>query len=91
MSNLPEINTQFLLDFLTELLNTPSPTGYSEPAISLCEEMLKAFPALKLARTRKGALTATWRGDQDEGPHAPSRRMWTRWAGWLRRSRPTGG
>ena len=70
MSNLPEINTSFLLDFLTQLLNTPSPTGFAEPAISLTEESLKAFPALKLSRTRKGALTATWRGDQDEGPRA---------------------
>jgi putative aminopeptidase FrvX len=70
MPNLPEINTPFLLDFLTNLLNTPSPTGFAEPAISFTEQTLKAFPALKLSRTRKGALTATWRGDQDEGPRA---------------------
>ncbi len=70
MSNLPEIDTPFLLDFLTKLLNTPSPTGIAEAAIALTEETLKAFPALTLARTRKGALTATWRGDQDEGPRA---------------------
>ncbi len=50
MSNLPEINTQFLLDFLTSLLNTPSPTGLAEPAIALIEQTLKtvsrpqAFP-----------------------------------------------
>ena len=35
MTNLPEINTQFLLEFLTSLLNTPSPTGLAEPAIAL--------------------------------------------------------
>jgi len=70
MPNLPEINTAFLLDFLTELLNTPSPTGFAEPAIALTEETLKDFPALKLSRTRKGALVATWRGNQDEGPRA---------------------
>ena len=70
MSNLPEINTPFLLDFLTKLLNTPSPTGFAEPAIAFTEETLRAFPTLKLARTRKGALTATWRGGQDEGPRA---------------------
>jgi putative aminopeptidase FrvX len=70
MSNLPEINTPFLLDFLTQLLNTPSPTGFAEAAISFTEESLKAFPALMLSRTRKGALTATWRGDRDEGPRA---------------------
>ena len=75
MSNLPEINTPFLLDFLTKLLNTPSPTGFAEAAIAFTEQTLKDFPALKLARTRKGALTATWRGDPstgsgDEGPRA---------------------
>jgi len=70
MSNLPEIDTPFLLDFLTKLLNTPSPTGFAEPAISFTEQTLKAFPALKLSRTRKGALTATWRGEQDEAPRA---------------------
>ena len=70
MSNLPEIDTPFLLDFLTKLLNTASPTGNAEAAVAFTEETLKAFPALALARTRKGALTATWRGEQDEGPRA---------------------
>jgi putative aminopeptidase FrvX len=70
MPNLPEIDTPFLLDFLTKLLNTPSPTGLVEPAIALTEHTLAAFPDLKLAHTRKGALVATWRGDQDEGARA---------------------
>jgi len=50
--DLPEINTHYLLDFLSKLLNTPSPTGFAEPAIVLCEQTLKEFPALTLARTR---------------------------------------
>ena len=70
MTNLPEINTQFLLEFLTKLLNTPSPTGFAEPAVSLCEQTLKDFPNLNLSRTRKGALVVTLRGEQDEGPRA---------------------
>jgi putative aminopeptidase FrvX len=70
MSNLPEIDTPFLLDFLTKLLNTPSPTGFSELALAFTEQTLKDFPHLTLARTRKGALVATWRGDEDEGPRA---------------------
>jgi putative aminopeptidase FrvX len=70
MSNLPEIDTPLLLDFLTKLLNTASPTGNAEAAVAFIEETLQAFPALALARTRKGALTATWRGEQDEGPRA---------------------
>ena len=70
MPNLPEINTQFLLDFLSKLLNTPSPTGLAEPAIALTEQTLKPFPALKLSRSRKGALQATWTGERDDHPRA---------------------
>ena len=62
MPALPEIDTQFLLDFLSKLLNTPSPTGLAEPAIALTEKTLKPFKGLKLSRTRKGALLATWPG-----------------------------
>ncbi len=70
MPSLPEINTQFLLDFLGKLLNTPSPTGFAEPAISFAEQTLKAIPALELKRTRKGALMASLPGRQDEGARA---------------------
>ena len=70
MPNLPEINTQFLLDFLTKLLNTPSPTGLAEPAIALTEQALKPFSALRLSRTRKGALLAAWTGERDDRPCA---------------------
>ena len=44
MTKLPEINTQFLLDFLTKLLNTPSPTGFAEPAIAFTEQTLTKHP-----------------------------------------------
>jgi putative aminopeptidase FrvX len=75
MPNLPEIDTPFLIDFLTRLLNTPSPTGFTGAGIAFIEERLKTFPALKLARTRKGALIATWRGDQDEASRAVTAHM----------------
>ncbi|MFH2103019.1 MAG: M42 family metallopeptidase [Chloroflexota bacterium] len=61
---LPEIDTRFLLDFLTSLLNTPSPTGFTEPAVALCEQTLAAIPGLEISRTRKGALVAAWPGDE---------------------------
>jgi len=70
MTTLPEINTPYLLDFLTKLLNTPSPTGFTEPAISLTEQTLKAFPFLQLSRTRKGALVAVWPGERADAPRA---------------------
>jgi len=70
MNTLPEIDFPYLLDYLTRLLNTPSPTGFTEPAISLTEQTLKAFPFLKLTRTRKGALVASWPGSRTDAPRA---------------------
>ena len=52
----------YLLTFLSGLLNTPSPTGLAEPAIAFTEQALAAYPELSLKRTRKGALVATWHG-----------------------------
>lgn len=69
MTSLPAIDTDFLLSFLTQLLNIPSPTGFARRAIQYCEETLAAFPALLLRQNRKGALIAHW-----EGVHADSLR-----------------
>lgn len=59
---LPEIDPVFLLQFLADLLNTPSPTGFSAGAIDLCEKTLAGFTPLLLQRTRKGVLLAVWGG-----------------------------
>jgi putative aminopeptidase FrvX len=69
MSTLPSIDTPYMLDFLSRLLNTHSPTGYTEAAIALVEQELSAFN-LQLSRTRKGALVARWQGLSDEIPRA---------------------
>ncbi len=68
--NLPPIDTKFLVDFLTGLLNTPSPTGYTDRAIYYTESALAVFPQLVYTRTRKGALVATWPGQQANAPRA---------------------
>jgi putative aminopeptidase FrvX len=65
-ATLPPIDTDFLLQFLTGLLDTPSPTGYTGKAISFVEQALAAFPELELKRTRKGALVADWPGRSSE-------------------------
>jgi putative aminopeptidase FrvX len=65
--NLPAIDTTALINFLTRLLNTPSPTGFTDRAMDLCEGALKELPGIKLERTRKGALVATLPGETD-GP-----------------------
>jgi putative aminopeptidase FrvX len=67
MITLPEINLTEMIEFLTRLLNTPSPTGFTEQAIALCEETLSTLPGISLARTNKGALVGTLPGESD-GP-----------------------
>lgn len=57
-SSLPAIDTPYMINFLTKLLNTPSPTGFSNQAISLLEKELAAFPEVRTERTRKGSLLA---------------------------------
>ena len=67
MNALPEIKQAEMIDFLTRLLNTPSPTGFTEQAISLCEGTLSTLPGIHLVRTNKGALVGTLPGESD-GP-----------------------
>jgi putative aminopeptidase FrvX len=67
MTQLPEINTEEMLDFLSQLLNTPSPTGLTDDAIALCEKTLAELPGVELSRTNKGALVAVIAGETD-GP-----------------------
>jgi putative aminopeptidase FrvX len=67
---IPPIDTTYLLEFLTGLLNTPSPTGLADAAIAYTEKALAAFPDLSIAHTRKGALLVTWPGQRQDGPRA---------------------
>ncbi len=67
---LPTVDTMYLLDFLAGLLNTPSPTGYTDEAIRYTENALASFQQLKLERTRKGALLVTWPGGRSDHPRA---------------------
>jgi len=63
------IDTDRMLDFLTELLSIPSPTGYTEEAIAYVRRRFADLP-LELALTAKGALVATWPGERDDAPRA---------------------
>jgi putative aminopeptidase FrvX len=67
---LPEIDAQYLLDFLSALLNTPSPTGFTQHAIDFTERALNFYPQLRLSHTRKGALVGFWPGQQSTTPRA---------------------
>ncbi|AFZ66822.1 M42 family metallopeptidase [Deinococcus peraridilitoris] len=52
------INLTYTTDVLLRLLNTPSPTGFTEDAVRLIEEELSAL-GVSGERTRKGALRWT--------------------------------
>jgi putative aminopeptidase FrvX len=56
--------------FLVALLNTPSPTGYTDDAIALCREASEAlgWPGLRASITRKGALLLTLPGAAEDAP-----------------------
>lgn len=65
---LPKIDASYLVEFLTALLNTPSPTGLSEAGIRCVEEAFQGFAGLSVQRTRKGALLITIPGEVDDAP-----------------------
>lgn len=51
------IDSASLVGFLTDLLNTHSPTGYHREAMALCRERFSAVAGVETGFTRKGALT----------------------------------
>ena len=61
------IDVPGMVDFLTGLLNIPSPTGYHEAAMSFCESAFSELP-LSLHRSRKGVLLGTWEGRASSAP-----------------------
>lgn len=69
-SQLPAIDEQFLLQFLSDLLNTPSPTGYTLKATGFIDQALAHYPQVERRFTRKGALVATLPGRHNNAPRA---------------------
>ena len=64
-----EISTDYLVRFLTDLLDTPSPTGNTEYAVGFVEGELAAM-GVATERTPKGALLAHLPGLRDDAPRA---------------------
>lgn len=64
------IDTDTTVNFLVDLLNTPSPTGYFMEAIDFVREAFAALdmPGLSLSTTGKGALLATLKGEGSATP-----------------------
>jgi putative aminopeptidase FrvX len=70
MNPLPPIDRDYLLNTLITLLNTPSPTGYTDRSIHLVRQTLDTYPEISIALTRKGALVAKWPGEKIDSPRA---------------------
>jgi putative aminopeptidase FrvX len=70
MTDIPQIDSNYLMDTLIELLNTPSPTGFTSNAIEVVSKTMDEFPFLSTSLTRKGALVATWPGKSNDTPRA---------------------
>ncbi|MEK6222562.1 MAG: M42 family metallopeptidase, partial [Chloroflexota bacterium] len=68
MSKLPAIDQDYLISYLVDILNIPSPTGFSDKAIDFTEDALSQFPDLALSKTIKGALVASWPGEESTAP-----------------------
>lgn len=68
MKKLPDFNHTYLTEIMLELLNIPSPTGYTDQVIGYLEEQLAAYPDLVLQRTAKGGLVASWAGKEKITP-----------------------
>lgn len=64
-----DIDTTYLIDSLTALLNTPSPTGMTEEALAFTEHAVQDLE-LSTKRTHKGALTVDWAGAASDRPRA---------------------
>jgi putative aminopeptidase FrvX len=60
--SLPPVDIKEQLSFLSQLLEIPSPTGFTEKALAFVEKTLEPYPDLTLQRTQKGALLVTWPG-----------------------------
>lgn len=70
--NLPPVDSKALINFLTGLLNTPSPSGFTDQAIAYTAKALDSIPGVSVRRTRKGALLASIGGQRDNAPRALS-------------------
>ncbi len=57
ITNLPVIDTNYLTHVLVDLLNTPSPSGFTEKAIDFIREELGKYISTGIVITKKGALT----------------------------------
>lgn len=66
-----EVSTQYMLEVLEDLINTPSPTGDTDWACSFVQQEIESM-GLTVSRTKKGAVLAEFEGLSDSKPRAIS-------------------
>ncbi len=69
MATALKIDLERMQSFLVGLLNTPSPTGFTDQALAYVEQAFAGLP-LTVRRTGKGALVAEWPGRAADAPRA---------------------
>jgi putative aminopeptidase FrvX len=69
MTKKPPIDQGYMLDLLVELLNTPSPTGFTSKAMALVESALVDL-GIQPALSGKGFLVAELAGENSSAPRA---------------------
>ncbi len=70
MSAKMHINIDAIVNFLSELLNLPSPTGYHQEAMNLLRQAFTAldFPGAEVSELPKGALVIQIKGQSSAAP-----------------------
>lgn len=68
--SLPAIDEKYFTNFLVDLLNIPSPTGFSGAAIDFVAKELSKYTQLTVSKNRKGALIAKWEVESNLPPIA---------------------
>lgn len=66
-TSLPPVDQGYLRDLLVDLLNTPSPTGFTHLAVARTADALRAL-GLKPEMTRKGSVVAELAGQAADAP-----------------------
>jgi putative aminopeptidase FrvX len=69
MTNL-SFDIEIMTEFLVDLLEKPSPTGYHREAIAFCQDAFEklAFPNTTITETSKGALMIHVKGQKNDAP-----------------------
>jgi putative aminopeptidase FrvX len=57
---MPSVDDKYLLTILSDLLNIPSPTGYTDDSIAFVQKSLAHFPGMEFDVNRKGSLLVSW-------------------------------